>query len=239
MRLDKLLTAAGYGSRNKIKTLLKSHQVKLDGLVVTAANANVDPVLQEVTVSGQKVRYESEVYYILNKPTSVVTARTDANHQTVIDLISPEDRREGLYPVGRLDRDTEGLVLITNNGPLGFRMLHPKYHVSKTYYVEVNDFLADDALKFFANGITFHDGTMCQPAKLEILTATAEKSSAYITISEGKFHQVKKMFLAYGVRVIYLKRIRFGGFILDDALKRGDYRLLTEKEKEILKKYLN
>lgn len=239
MRLDKLLTVAGYGSRNKIKTLLKSYQVKLDGQVVTTANTNVDPVLQDVTVSGQKVRYEAEVYYILNKPAGVVTARTDSNYQTVIDLISPEDRREGLYPVGRLDRDTEGLVLITNNGPLGFRMLHPKYHVSKTYYVEVNDLLDDDAPNFFANGITFHDGTICKSANLEILNATSEKSGAYITISEGKFHQVKKMFLAYGVKVIYLKRICFGGFVLDDNLKSGDYRFLTENEKEMLKKYLN
>ncbi|MGT2829987.1 pseudouridine synthase [Streptococcus hillyeri] len=239
MRLDKLLTEAGLGSRNDIKKLLKAHQVRVDGEVVTTANLNVDASLQEITVSGRKVTHSPEVYYLMNKPSGVVSARTDREHQTVIDLITETDYREGLYPVGRLDRDTEGLVIITNNGPLGFRMLHPKHHVDKTYYVEVNDKLHADAPAFFEKGIAFLDGTTCKPARLEIISSSSEKSCARVTISEGKFHQVKKMFLAYGVKVTYLKRISFGGFHLEEELEPGSYRPLTPKEKEFLKTYFD
>ena len=146
---------------------------------------------------------------------------------------------DGLFPIGRLDRDTEGLVLLTNNGPLGFRMLHPQHHVAKTYYVEVNDALHADAPAFFDNGVTFLDGTTCKPAQLTILSSQPGHSRAQITISEGKFHQVKKMFLAYGVKVTYLKRISFGGFNLEDSLPAGAYRQLTVEEIPILKKYFD
>ena len=141
MRLDKLLGQAGYGSRNQVKRLIRSRQVYVDGILAEQDNLNVDASLQTITVSGKKLEHAPEVYYLMNKPAGVVSARRDKEHQTVIDLIKPEDQREGLYPVGRLDRDTEGLVLITNNGPLGFALLHPRYHVAKTYYVEVNDVL--------------------------------------------------------------------------------------------------
>ncbi|HEL1697267.1 TPA: pseudouridine synthase, partial [Streptococcus suis] len=174
----------------------------------------------------------------LHKPAGVVSAVTDQEHQTVIDLISPQDSREGLYPVGRLDRDTEGLVLITNNGPLGYRMLHPSHHVDKVYYVEVNGCLAEDASKFFASGVTFLDGTRCQPADLTVLEASLDHSRATIKLAEGKFHQVKKMFLAYGVKVTYLKRISFDGFELGD-LERGAYRQLTPNEREHLFTYFD
>ena len=161
--------------------------VYVDGVLADRDNLNVDASLQTIMVSGKELEHAPEVYYLMNKPSGVVSARKDKEHQTVIDLIRPEDRREGLYPVGRLDRDTEGLVLITNNGPLGFAMLHPRYRV---------------------------------------------------TISEGKFHQVKKMFLAYGVKVTYLKRISFGEFKLDEGMAVGSYRTLTEAEKTILRTYL-
>lgn len=239
MRLDKLLGQAGYGSRNQVKKLIRSRQVYVDGVLAERDNLNVDASLQTITVSGKKLEHSPEVYYLMNKPAGVVSARRDKEHQTVIDLIKPEDWREGLYPVGRLDRDTEGLVLITNNGPLGFALLHPRYHVAKTYYVEVNDVLGPDAPEFFESGVVFEDGTVCKPAQLEILSSASDKSCARITISEGKFHQVKKMFLAYGVKVTYLKRISFGDFVLDEKLPRGSYRPLTEEEKTILKRYLN
>ena len=129
-------------------------------------------------------------------------------------------------------------MLITNNGPLGFAMLHPRYHVAKTYYVEVNDILGPDAPAFFESGVVFEDGTICKSAQLEILSSTSDKSCARITISEGKFHQVKKMFLAYGVKVTYLKRISFGAFTLDEGIAVGSYRALTEAEKVILRTYL-
>lgn len=194
MRLDKLLGQAGFGSRNQVKKLIRSRQVYVDGRLAEADNLNVEPSLQKITVSGKQVKQSSEKYFLLNKPAGVVSAVSDKEHQTVIDLIKEADRVPKLYPVGRLDRSTEGLLLITNNGPLGYRMLHPKYHVAKTYYVEVNAFLADDAPAFFENGVSFDDGTICKPAKLEIITASTETSSAYVTISEGKFHQIKKCF---------------------------------------------
>ena len=238
MRLDKLLGQAGYGSRNQVKKLIRSRQVYVDGILANRDNLNVDASLQTITVSGKELEHTPEVYYLMNKPAGVVSARKDKEHQTVIDLIKPEDQRDGLYPVGRLDRDTEGLVLITNNGPLGFAMLHPRYHVAKTYYVEVNDVLGPDAPAFFESGVVFEDGTVCKSAQLEILSSASDKSSAHITISEGKFHQVKKMFLAYGVKVTYLKRISFGAFKLDEGLAVGSYRALTEAEKVILRTYL-
>ncbi|MGT2750960.1 pseudouridine synthase [Streptococcus orisasini] len=238
MRLDKLLAQAGFGSRGQVKKLIRSRQVRVDGRLATADNLIVAPSLQTITVSGKQLSYSSDAYYILNKPAGVVSAGRDEQHQTVLDLIELNDRRTGLYPVGRLDRDTEGLVLITNNGPLGFRLLHPRYHVDKTYYVEVNDELRPDAPAFFENGIAFLDGIVCKPAKLQIISSSSEISCAYITISEGKFHQVKKMFLAYGVKVTYLRRVSFGPFDLGD-LPEGAYRELTEEEKKDLKDYLD
>ena len=226
MRLDKLLGQSGYGSRNQVKKLIRSRQVYVDGVLADRDNLNVDASLQTIMVSGKELEHAPEVYYLMNKPSGVVSARKDKEHQTVIDLIRPEDR------------DTEGLVLITNNGPLGFAMLHPRYHVAKTYYVEVNDILGPDAPAFFESGVVFEDGTVCQSAQLEVLSSASDKSCARVTISEGKFHQVKKMFLAYGVKVTYLKRISFGEFKLDEGMAVGSYRTLTEAEKTILRTYL-
>ncbi|SUN07460.1 16S rRNA uridine-516 pseudouridylate synthase family protein [Streptococcus acidominimus] len=239
MRLDKCLEKAGLGSRNQVKKLLKAQQVTVDGRLARAGNQIVDPGLQVIEVRGKRVELESPVYYLLNKPAGVVSAVSDAQHQTVIDLIAEKDRRSGLYPIGRLDRDTEGLLLITNNGPLGFRMLHPQYHVDKVYYVEVNGMLALDAVAFFREGVRFLDGRVCQPARLEILSAERTASRARLQIAEGKFHQVKKRFLAYGVKVTYLKRISFAAFVLEEELSAGSYRTLTNQEKEILKQYLD
>lgn len=233
MRMDELLKKQGFGSRNQIKKLLKSHQVKIDGKLVTGANTIVDAQVQKIEVAGQRVRDSSLVYYLLHKPAGIVTARKDGHHQTVLDLLAKEVSKDGLYPVGRLDRDTEGLVLITNNGPLGFKLLHPSHHISKTYLVEVNGYLAEDAVDFFDQGVRFLDGNICKPAQLDILNAEETKSRARLVITEGKFHQVKKMFLAYGLKVTYLKRIAFGPLKLGD-LERGQYRPLAKDEIAIL-----
>ncbi|MDY5974806.1 pseudouridine synthase [Streptococcus pluranimalium] len=233
MRMDELLKKQGFGSRNQIKKLLKSHQVKIDGKLVTGANTIVDAQVQKIEVAGQRVRDSSLVYYLLHKPAGIVTARKDGQHQTVLDLLAKEVSKDGLYPVGRLDRDTEGLVLITNNGPLGFKLLHPSHHISKTYLVEVNGYLAEDAVDFFDQGVRFLDGNICKPAQLDILNAEETKSRARLVITEGKFHQVKKMFLAYGLKVTYLKRIAFGPLKLGD-LERGQYRPLAKDEIAIL-----
>ena len=239
MRLDKAIIKAGLASRRQMKQLLRSQQITVDGQVVQRPGQIVDSHLQDIRVAGQKLVTAKESYFLLNKPAGVVSACSDSKFQTVLDLLREEDRVSGLFPIGRLDRDTEGLVLLTNNGPLGFRMLHPKHHVDKTYYVEVNDSLHPDAPAFFENGVTFLDGTSCKPAQLTILSSQKGHSKARVTISEGKFHQVKKMFLAYGVKVTYLKRISFGGFELEDTLPAGAYRQLSQEEIQHLKTYFD
>ena len=174
----------------------------------------------------------------MNKPLGVVTANSDRKHQTVLDLIRPEDFNEDLYSVGRLDRDTCGLLLITDNGPLGFQLLHAQYHIAKTYEVEVNGLLDNQMIKAFQKGIVFLDGTICKPALLTIHSSTPNKSTATVTISEGKFHQIKKMFLTVGVKVTFLKRTHFGAFELDPNLAAGEYRAFNQSELEIVKHYL-
>ena len=238
MRIDKLLYQLGIESKKTRKRLLQGGQVLVDGKPITSSSTNVDPSLQHLTVSGNLVTLPGHHYFILNKPQGAVTATSDRQFPTVLDSLAPADRHQGLYPIGRLDRDTEGLVLLTDNGPLGFRMLHPQQHVEKIYEVTVNGQLADDAPVFFEQGVAFLDGTTCQPARLEIMSAGSQESRARITIAEGKFHQVKKMFLAYGVKVIHLKRIAFGGFELGD-LASGAYRRLTPAEEDHLKQYLD
>lgn len=236
MRLDKCLERAGIGSRKDIKRHFKAGRIRIDGRRPTQLNQIVDLGFQEITVAGQQVVGEGEVYYLLHKPAGVVSAVSDKQFQTVVDLIAVADRREGLYPLGRLDRDTEGLVLLTTNGPLGFRLLHPQHHVEKVYEVEVNGLLGPDAVTFFQEGVVFLDGTVCQPAVLEILETSAQSSKALIRIREGKFHQVKKMFLAYGVKVTYLKRVAFADLELGD-LAKGQYRSLTQAELRQLASY--
>lgn len=230
MRLDKLLEKARIGSRTEVKKMIKNQKVVLDGKIAQSISQKVDTGFQELIVDGKKIEGYSHHYFLIHKPAGYVTARLDQNHPTLFDLLKPEDRVEGLYPVGRLDRDTEGLVLVTDNGPLGFRMLHPSHHVEKTYYVEVNGFLGEDAPLFFRSGIVFLDGTVCKPAVLEVINCQQNLSKAYLTISEGKFHQVKKMFLSYGLKVTYLRRVSFAGLSLGN-LPLGKYRPLDWNEK--------
>ena len=175
---------------------------------------------------------------MLHKPNGVVTASKDKKLLTVMDLLPKNIQSDQLYAIGRLDRDTTGLLLLTDNGPLGFQLLHPQYHVDKTYQVKVNGPLSSDHIQQFKDGIVFLDGTLCKPAKLDILSAGPTESHASITISEGKFHQVKKMFLSVGVKVTSLKRVQFGDFTLDPELAEGQFRPLNPEELEIIKNYL-
>ena len=237
MRLDQLL-AANHISRKKMKQSLLQKQILVDDKPAYKLSQNVDTGLQQITFQGKHVSGTAHRYYMLNKPAGAVTANRDAEKLTVLDLLDKEIEKENLYSIGRLDRDTEGLLLITDNGPLGFQLLHPQYHVEKTYYVEVNGPLTSQDKITFQEGIRFLDDTVCQPAQLYILSTTSSLSRASVRISEGKFHQIKKMFLAVGVKVIYLKRIQFGDFTLDPDLAKGDYRALNQEELEIIKEYL-
>ena len=237
MRLDKLLFETGFGSRRTVKRLIKSKQIKVNGQTIAVDNLNVDPELQEVTVSGARIHYQPHVYFMLHKPAGVVSAVSDASNQTVIDLIDPSQRVPGLFPVGRLDKDTEGLLLLTNNGQLGYQLLIPKKEVTKCYEAVVNERVTSEDLAVFATGIVFDGGIKCKPAKLTILSHSATESRVILEISEGKFHQVKKMFLSVGKKVVYLKRLSMGPLQLDETLPIGSYRALHIDELTSLKPY--
>lgn len=237
MRIDKLLEKKGFGSRKTVKRLFQKKLVKVDGEVVVEGRYNVDSKIHHITVREEVVCGANHVYYLMNKPKGIVTACTDAKKKTVIDLIQTQDQTPDLYPVGRLDGDTEGLLLITDNGPLGYQLLLPEKLVSKTYEVIVNGLVTQSDVEHFQKGIEFIGGVTCKPAQLVILSASEKESQVRLTIQEGKFHQVKKMFLAVGKKVTDLKRIGMGPLFLQETLASGEYRELHQKELESLKEY--
>lgn len=215
IRLDKILSKSGFGSRTDAKAVIKQGRVSVDGKTVRSANDKADP--EKVFVDGVKVNYKEFIYLVLNKPKGVVSATDDNVHTTVIDLIDEKYLTYEPFPVGRLDIDTEGLLLITNDGQLGHNMLSPKKHVDKTYYAELLNPLSTQDKEKIEKGVDI-GGYVTQPCNIEILD-----TGANITIHEGKFHQVKKMFEAVGNKVVYLKRITFGPLILPEDLPLGEY----------------
>lgn len=235
IRLDKYLADMGCGTRQEVKKLIRSGQVSVDGAVVKKPETKVEQTVQEVCLNGEKIGYESFEYYMLNKPAGVISATEDRSCQTVVDLIK-EKKRKDLFPVGRLDKDTEGLLLITNDGALAHRLLSPKKHVDKCYFARVSGKVTEDDVRSFENGVNIgspEQPEITMPAKLEIITSD-EISQIRLTIQEGKFHQVKRMFQAVGKEVIYLKRLRMGTLVLDENLSVGEYRPLTKEELEKL-----
>ena len=236
MRLDKYLAEMGVGTRQEVKKQIRQGKAAVNGTVVKAADTKIDETSDEVTISGRNISYVSYEYYMLNKPAGVVSATEDRRDTTVIDLIK-EKKRKDLFPVGRLDKDTEGLLLITNDGDLAHRLLAPKKHVDKVYYAKIDGMVTEEDVKRFAEGIDIgaEEEEMTRPAKLDIMKS-AEESEIRLTIHEGKFHQVKRMFLAVGKEVTYLKRERMGTLCLDENLMPGEYRLLTEEEIENVRK---
>ena len=237
MRLDNLLAQEKI-SRKAMKQALIKKEILVDGLAATSLAQNVDTGLQELIFQGRKIQGYEHIYLMLHKPNGVVTASKDKKLPTVMDLLPQHLQSDRLYAIGRLDRDTTGLLLLTDNGPLGFQLLHPQYHVDKTYKVEVNGLLTPDHIQQFKDGIIFLDGTACKPAQLDMQASSPSFSRATITISEGKFHQVKKMFLSVGVKVTALKRVQFGDFLLDPDLAEGQHRRLNQEELKIIKNYL-
>ena len=236
MRLDKYLAEMGVGTRQEVKKQIRQGKAAVNGTVVKAADTKIDETSDEVTICGRNISYVSYEYYMLNKPGGVVSATEDRRDTTVIDLIKDKKRKD-LFPVGRLDKDTEGLLLITNDGDLAHRLLAPKKHVDKVYYAKIDGMVTEEDVKRFAEGINIgaEEEEMTRPAKLDIMKS-AEESEIRLTIHEGKFHQVKRMFLAVGKEVTYLKRERMGTLCLDENLKPGEYRLLTEEEIENVRK---
>ncbi|MBC1785373.1 rRNA pseudouridine synthase [Listeria welshimeri] len=230
MRLDKLLSHTGFGSRKEVKPLLKSGAVVVNGTIQKDSKMQVNPDKDEITVHGTPVVYQEFVYFMLHKPQNVVSATEDNVSETVIDLLAQEDTLTNPFPVGRLDKDTEGLLIITNDGTLAHNLLSPKKHIDKTYYAKIDGEVLLEDVKAFAEGIALEDGYICKPARLEIINPNEIK----VTIQEGKFHQVKRMFAARGKTVSYLKRISMGQLQLDESLELGEYRPLTETELAIL-----
>lgn len=228
-----MLASLNYGSRKDIKKMAKNGEIKVNEEVVKKADAHVDPEKDEIFVNGEKVFYREFVYIIMNKPQGVISATYDNYQETVIDLLDEEYLCFDLFPVGRLDKDTEGLLLLTNDGKLSHDLLSPKKHVDKIYYVEVDGMLGKEDIKFLKDGVVIDEEYKCLPAELEIIES-GEKSSAYITIREGKFHQVKKMMLALDCEVTYLKRIQMGNLKLDEDLELGEYRELNQEELDLL-----
>lgn len=229
-RLDKIISATGKKSRREVREMVRQGRVLVDGKPAPAADMKVDPQTAVILLDGEPLGYEKFTYVMLHKPAGVLTATEDRRQETVLDLLPPELRRRALSPVGRLDKDTEGLLLLTNDGQLAHRLLSPKSHVDKVYYARVDGALEPGDIAAFAAGMTLGDGLECLPAGLEILSST----EALVTLREGKFHQVKRMLAARGKPVLYLKRLSMGRLRLDPALAPGAWRMLTEEERSAL-----
>ena len=232
MRLDKYLADMGIGTRTEVKKMVRQGRIAVDGAVVKSPDVKIDLAKNQVTCDGNPVAYEEFEYYMLNKPAGVVSATTDTRDKTVLDLIDTKKRKD-LFPVGRLDKDTEGLLLITNDGELAHKLLAPKKHVDKLYYARVEGIVGVEDIDAFAKGLDIGEGEYTKPAKLIVLKSDVI-SEIELTIQEGKFHQVKRMFEAVGKKVIYLKRLEMGTLKLDEGLALGEYRPLTQKELEDL-----
>lgn len=231
IRLDKYLADMGLGTRSQVKDLIKKGKININGIVIKDGNLKVDSDKDIVYFEGNPIVYEEFEYYMLNKPAGVISASNDKHEKTVVDLIF-DKKRDDLFPIGRLDKDTEGLLIISNDGELSHNLLSPKKHVDKTYYVQLDKPLSKDKAAEVCEGVFIEAGVKSMPALLEYI----DETKVYLTIHEGKFHQVKKMFHAVGCEVIYLKRVSMGPLKLDDTLGKGEYRKLTNEEIDILKK---
>ena len=232
MRLDKFLCEMGIGTRSEVKTCLKKGQVTVNGEIIKKPEVKIDENNDIICYLGQTLAYEAVQYFLLNKPAGCVTATRDNLSETVMSFL-PENRRDDLFPVGRLDKDTEGLLLLTNDGQLAHELLSPKKHVDKTYFAVIDGEVKEEHKQLFLEGLDIGDDDPTMPAKLEILKS-GETSEIKLTIQEGRFHQVKRMFEAIGTKVTYLKRISMGPLSLGD-LQPGEVRVLTETELEQLK----
>ena len=235
MRLDKYLVACAVGSRTEVKDFLKSGRVTVNGKKEKSAKLQINEETDEICFDGQKLDYEEFVYYMMNKPQGVISATEDPKHKTVLDLLDDLARSKEVFPVGRLDIDTHGLLLLTNDGKLAHALLSPKRHVDKTYLAQVDGIMTQEDVEIFAQGIPLKD-FICQPAKLELVSVDSEKNQSQIrvTIAEGKFHQVKRMVAYCGKEVVDLQRLTMGILTLDENLKRGEWRRLTTEELENL-----
>lgn len=224
-RLDKILAHMNYGSRKQVKEYIRKGYIMVNGEVIKNDDFKVNPLEDEIIFDGDTLNYTKHVYIMLNKPKDVVSATYDPRYKTVVDLVF-EYQKMGIFPVGRLDIDTEGLLILTNDGALAHELLSPKYHVWKKYLAKFSGEFKESYYKNFHDGITLDDGYLCKEAKVELI----DDNHACVYIHEGKYHQVKRMFEALNMKVIELKRVQFKNLMLDPNLGLGEYRLLTEEE---------
>lgn len=225
MRLDRFLCEMNTGTRSQVKNYVRQGLVTVNGSIAKSADLKIDDLSDKVCFRGELLRYRRFVYYMLNKPEGVVSATSDNTAKTVVSLLGP-DQKDGIFPVGRLDKDTTGLLLLTNDGELAHRLLSPKRHVDKTYLVAMEHALSQEDIHALENGVDIGEEKLTLPARVELLSPV----EIYLTVHEGKFHQVKRMLQAVDNRVLALKRISFGGLTLDDGLRPGEYRELTPEE---------
>ena len=226
VRLDKYLADLGLGSRRELKDWIRGGRVKLDGVVCLKPEQKLDPDRQSLTLDGEELAYKSLRYFLLDKPAGVVTATEDREQKTVLDLLPPELRRLGLFPVGRLDKDTSGLLLLTNDGEFAHRVISPKFCVEKRYYATIEGEVTPEDAAAFAEGLTLRDGTHCLPAGLE----SRGPGACLVTVTEGKYHQVKRMLASRGKPVLSLRRLAIGELVLDETLGPGGLRELGEED---------
>lgn len=225
LRLDKYLADCGVASRKELRQIIKDGRVSINGAVASSVQLKVDTDSDSVSLDGSDIRYEKYRYFMLNKPAGILSATEDGKQKTVLDLLSPEHKRLGLFPVGRLDKDTTGLLLLTNDGDFAHRVISPKSNIMKRYRAETEGKCTENDVLAFKNGIVLKDGLKCLPAKLEIA-----EDCCYVTVAEGKYHQVKRMLASVGKPVTALKRLSIGSLLLDNALSEGEYRELTQDE---------
>ncbi len=235
MRIDKLLSEMGICSRTECKKAAKAGKICVDGVPVKAADMHVDPEKSTVTYFGGTVKYKKFTYIMLNKPEGYISATDDPREKTVLELLGEREQRLGLFPCGRLDKNTLGLLILTNDGELCHRLLSPKHHVSKVYYFKAERLITEDDRKRLESGVML-DNELTKPASLSLC---GDKMSGYLTLTEGKFHQVKRMLEAVCNKVIYLERVEFAGIPLDTSLERGEWRELTADEEKHLQSFLN
>ena len=234
-RLDKIIANSGTLSRKEVHRLIKSGAVSVNGITTKDRGFCIDPETAEIKINGQAVSLEKYVYIMLNKPEGVVSATTDPTEKTVVDLVPTEFKKKNLFPAGRLDRNTTGFVLITDNGDFAHKILSPKNHIEKTYEARLAERIDEESLKKVAEGITLGDGTECLPAKVKVLE-DGENPLIEIKICEGKYHQIKRMFAAVGNAVIDLKRVKMGQLPLDENLAPGECKILSKEEVELINK---
>lgn len=232
LRLDKFLADVGIGTRTQVKQMIRKGQIQVNGTVIKKPEYKIDAQKDRVAASGEELSYQKYRYFMLHKPAGCVCATEDRKEKTVLSLV-PEEYRKDLFPVGRLDKDTEGLLLLTNDGDLAHRLLAPKKHVDKTYYAKIEGQVTEQDVEAFREGIDIGDDKLTMPAVLEILHSS-DLSEIQVTIQEGKFHQIKRMFEAVGKKVLYLKRLTMGPLHLDPLLGPGEIRPLTEEEVKAL-----